>query len=198
MDQLLEWDGSALLWINSHHNPVLDAVLAPISFSGEVGAVWILLFLGMMVFGKREHRIAALTFMLTILVVDRVICPLFKDEFFRVRPYEAIEGIRQWGHRWGGGSFPSGHAHSVWIGAIVLSDRWRRLSIPLAVYALLTCYSRPYFGMHYPLDVIGGSIIGIVSAFIVVIVQHLLRRRYGVPAGSGVLSCGEDSDDVSR
>jgi len=164
---ILHLDTRALIWINSHHSALLDAVLTPVAYAGEGGALWFALCLGLLIFGKREHKVTGLVLLLSIILVDRLIAAPLGRALFRTRPYLALDGVRQLGVRWSGTSFPSGHAHSVWIAAIILGDRWRKLAIPLVAFALLTCYSRPYFGMHYPLDVIAGSAIGISAGFLV-------------------------------
>jgi undecaprenyl-diphosphatase len=176
---LLQWDKSALIWINSHHSPLLDFLLLPISLVGEVSIIWIALCLGLLIFGKLPDKKFALVLGLTMLAVDRLVAAPLGHAFFRERPYLALEGIRQMGIRWTGSSFPSGHAHAVWLATVLLGQRWRKLLPYLIIFAVLTCYSRPYFGMHYPLDVLAGALIGTAAGFAVlglVRLQPLLFR----------------------
>jgi undecaprenyl-diphosphatase len=177
MHSLTTLDKSLLIWINGHHNVVLDAILIPVSLAGEFGAIWFAVCLGLLIFGKRRHRIAALMLLVTMIVVDRLVAAQIGHFVPRERPYLAIQGIRQAGVRWTGNSFPSGHAHTVWEAAIILGSRWRRLIVPLVVFALLTCYSRPYLGMHYPGDVLAGSALGIIGGFGAVMIGRLADRK---------------------
>ncbi len=71
-------------------------------------------------------------------------------------------------------TFPSGHALIVSAGATVVlllfNNTLRKLgiSIALAVEAALVCISRVYVGGHYPLDVVGGILLGVGVALIFV------------------------------
>lgn len=177
MDQIFTWDKNALIWINSHHNSFLDALLIPISYAGELAALWIILSLGMLIFGKSRERKTALLFIIVLLVVDRVFSAMLGHMLPRVRPCEAIEGIRQLGIHWTSGSFPSGHAHSVWLATIIFGSRYPKWIIPMVVFSVLTCYSRPYMGMHYPLDVIGGSLLGVAAGFATLGIERLIVKQ---------------------
>ena len=78
-------------------------------------------------------------------------------------------------------SYQSGHAMIASVGAAVLlsmfRDSYRKLaiSIGLSVEAALICFSRVYVGGHYPLDVIGGILLGVGVAFIFVTVASTKR-----------------------
>ncbi len=174
---MFEIDRQVLLWINGHHNIFLDAILAPVAFAGEGGAIWIAVCIYLLIVGKPGYRRTALILIITMIAVDKLIAGPVGLLFDRPRPYVTMEVIRQMGVRWTSGSFPSGHAHSVCVAAIILSNQWRRLTIPLVIFAILTCYSRPYFGMHYPIDTLAGALIGIIAGFSVVGVDRLIQRR---------------------
>jgi undecaprenyl-diphosphatase len=71
-------------------------------------------------------------------------------------------------------AFPSGHALIVSAGATVAlllfnnTPRKLVISIALTVEAALVCISRVYIGGHYPLDVVGGILLGVGVALIFV------------------------------
>lgn len=74
-------------------------------------------------------------------------------------------------------SFPSGHAATAFAAATVLSTCAPRLAPAFYVLAAAIAYSRLYVGVHFPLDIVGGIVIGVVTALLLrAAVQRRLRR----------------------
>ena len=78
-------------------------------------------------------------------------------------------------------AFPSGHALIVSAGAagalLLFRDTPRKLviSIILAIEAALVCISRVYVGGHYPLDVVGGILLGVGVSLIFVGIEKRIE-----------------------
>jgi len=62
------------------------------------------------------------------------------------------------------GSFPSGHASTSFAAATVLTFARPRWAPAFFLLALAIGFSRVYVGVHYPLDVVGGAVLGILVA----------------------------------
>ncbi len=62
------------------------------------------------------------------------------------------------------GSFPSGHAATSFAAATVLTFARPRWAPAFFLLALAIGFSRIYVGVHYPLDVVGGAVLGILVA----------------------------------
>jgi undecaprenyl-diphosphatase len=83
-----------------------------------------------------------------------------------------------------GNSFPSGHAATSFAGAALLSrylpGRWPVLYL----LAVGIAFSRVYIGVHYPADVVGGAILGLLTAIALpLLAASLLRLGRAPPPG---------------
>ena len=67
-------------------------------------------------------------------------------------------------------SFPSGHASHSFCMATMFALRYPAqpyIYLPMYAWSLIICYGRSYFGLHYPVDLLGGISIGAISSILV-------------------------------
>ena len=94
---------------------------------------------------------------------------IIKNLFARIRPYEVIDGLILLVGKAPDYSFPSGHTGSAFALAVVIFMVMdRKYGIIALVLASLMGFSRLYVGIHYPSDVLGGVILGVVTSVIAV------------------------------
>jgi len=89
---------------------------------------------------------------------------LLKDATGEERPAFRYPEPRALLHAPHTGSFPSGHAATSFASAAVLSVFAPRLAPGFILLAAAIGFSRVYVGVHYPLDVVGGAVLGVAVA----------------------------------
>jgi undecaprenyl-diphosphatase len=100
---------------------------------------------------------------LAYILADALLKPLIARE----RPFDTIEVARVLDRRPTTYSFPSGHAASAVAGAWTVGGLWPAGRPLLWTLAMLISVSRVYVGVHYPVDVIVGALVGCASAGLV-------------------------------
>jgi undecaprenyl-diphosphatase len=78
-------------------------------------------------------------------------------------------------------SFPSGHTSTSFACAYVISRLAPRLTVYVYALAALIGFSRIYVGVHYPLDVLAGAVLGVVVAKALLMLLEALRRSPQAP-----------------
>jgi len=157
-------DQQLFLFLNSFNSPFCDQVMHAIS--GKI--IWVPLYLAILVFlgvkYKRKFLIIVLFIILAATLSDQI-SVLIKN-LVRLRPcYEpSLEGhVHVVNGECGGQySFVSSHASNSFdvalLSLLYIKKRW--YSISIIIWALVIGYSRIYLGVHYPGDVICGSLLG--------------------------------------
>jgi undecaprenyl-diphosphatase len=140
-----------------------ETFTAAMVFFSEYGReyFWISIVGIMMVFGKRETKLLALE-LAALFIVGIFVGEILKSVIYRPRPFEVLSDIIARVPLDRNSSYPSGHALIVSIGAFFCLAKFKRRSVALllTLEAALVCYSRVYVGVHYPLDIVAGILVG--------------------------------------
>lgn len=177
-EQILDWDKQFLLTLNSHHSPWLDRFMWLLSDT----IVWLPLLLVFLVILIRNRQsralILILAFVLLFLITDQVSSSIIKPLVERLRPTHDPE-FGDWvnvvnNYRGGLYGFVSSHAANAFgfAGLSILLFRSWPYSIAILVWASLISFSRIYLGIHYPLDVIFGILLGLLSSVVIFILYR--------------------------
>lgn len=166
-----------LLWIqNNLRAEWLTPVVKGITYLGNAGILWIILSLVFLIFKKtRKTGICTSTALIFDLLSVNV---LIKNLAARTRPYELIEELTILIEKQSDYSFPSGHtAASFAFVSVLWFTAPKKVSIPLTVLACLISLSRLYLGVHYPTDILGGAVIGVVCGIAAVAAINFVEKK---------------------
>ncbi len=153
-----------LLFFQRIANPVLDVLMNAVSMTGEIIIpLFIILFIYWCMDKKRGFAVTLS--MLTALITTQIVKAIVRyPRPFMVYP-ELISGGRL--ETATGYSFPSGHSTgaSSFYGSLAVVFRSWVLRAIAVILIIMVPVSRMYLGVHWPMDVLAGTIIGLFSAF---------------------------------
>ncbi len=185
IDTLLEWDKDAFWAIHqSWSNPFFDAVLPWL----REPLFWIPVYIFLIFFSVKNYKrpesyrdglLWVLAVILVFAITDFTSASILKPFFARVRPCNE-ESFQPFIHhlvRCGSGkSFPSSHSSNHWglsffiIFTLGKYKRW--IKYAAVIWAFLVVLAQVYVGVHYPLDILGGFVLGYLAAVLISFVFH--------------------------
>ena len=173
LEFILELDTQLFLFLNSLHNAFWDPIMYEISEK----VFWYPFYgilIGLIIWRYKWNAIATLLFIaLLITLADQISVKGFKEVFERFRPTHnpqidhLVHTVK--GYRGGDFGFVSSHAANTFAYALFSSKLFknRYYSWFIFIWAAIVSYSRIYLGVHYPLDIIGGALLGIALGYLV-------------------------------
>lgn len=161
---------------NNLSNPVFDLIMPFLTNLGSFFVILIICIITILIcrhYNKERYlKISKMCLYALLLSGGIVLC--LKFGIVESRPFETLSHVNQLVAPSEPNSFPSGHTSSTFSVVTVLVHEFRQkklLVIPLIIFALLIGFSRVYCGLHYPLDVVVGAMVGIVSGVIILKVK---------------------------
>lgn len=162
MSAVIQFDIWAAIKLQKHQLPIVNKILLAITRSANGGLIWILAGLGVLA-GFREKHFGILFF--CVLIFTAVINNLIlKSIFMRKRPCDLFQRIPVQIKRPCGSSFPSGHTAVSFACATALCAIYLPIGIAAICLAAVIGFTRVYFFVHFPTDVLFGMISGVTIA----------------------------------
>lgn len=168
------WNITLFHLVNEHHVPALDVVMGFFDTLGlsyikehkiDIGIGWVLIPVFLYAGFRRRHLLTTLLLGLAIETAGIVILKQFFDQ---PRPGLLLTHLHEllaYHHN----SFPSGHTAMMCViaGVMMYGERWW-VKVLWVLPALIIAYQRLYVGVHFPLDLLAGALLGTISAMITV------------------------------
>lgn len=154
--------------IQSMSSPFLDSFFSSVTHLGDGGFIWIVTGVLLIIYGgvKKKRRVLLCGFTLLLALLFGFIGGnlTLKPIIARPRPYEGLD-IPLLIKAPSDFSFPSGHTLSSFAASVSIFLYNRKYGAAAIILACVIAFSRLYLYVHFPSDILFGTVLGIVCAF---------------------------------
>ena len=166
MSLIYQFDFTVNDWIAEHITcDFLDPIMRVITSLGDGGIFWILIAATFLCFKKtRRFGVAmAISLIISTIITNLTLKPLIdRPRPYELRPIEDLDTSLLPSDA----SFPSGHTTVSFSGAFSLFWQNKKLGAPALALAALIAFSRLYFYLHHPTDILGGILVGLAASLL--------------------------------
>ena len=184
LSKLLKGDQDLFLLLNGIGTEPWDGFWVFISSTKSAIPLFLLIVFLLIQKHRKHFWVGLIVISVAVGLADFTSVHCFKNVFMRLRPSHApelVDQIRLLVSKGGLYGFVSSHAANFFaLAAICSSVFYERKYIPYLFYswAILVGYSRVYVGKHYPLDILGGAILGIFIAKMIWVMAKRIKKKY--------------------
>ncbi|MEO6684268.1 MAG: phosphatase PAP2 family protein [Ginsengibacter sp.] len=174
-DSILRLDYEAFYKVNEQwHNSFFDTVLPFI----REPSIWIPFYFFMLLFGLINFKLRGVYwvvfFIITAMLSDYISSSIIKENFTRLRPcrepflVDQVRFLVSYCPR--SSSFTSSHAVNHFAISMYIFTTFKKSLSPkwalMFLWAFAISYAQVYVGVHFPLDVICGALVGLIIGYI--------------------------------
>ncbi len=154
-------DQTILFFIqNNFHFPLIDKIMILFTTAGNWGLIWIIISI-LLLLNKKTRNIGIVT-LIALFLSAIFVEVLLKNIIQRPRPFIAFPSFHILVSKPNSFSFPSGHTASSFAVGYVLVNYFKKFSLLIWLVAILIAFSRLYLALHFPSDLIGGVVLGLI------------------------------------
>lgn len=184
LDAIIDFDKRLLLLLNSWNAPWLDQIMMALTN----GVYWLPLFLliiGAIIYRYKLNAIIVFVYLIIVIVLtDQISSSIIKPWIGRLRPSHDpdLKDLVHIVNNYRGGlySFVSSHATNAFGVAtflfLAVRSRVRWIWV-MFIWASIFAYTRIYLGVHYPLDILCGGVLGAFIAYAIAQLGRILPGK---------------------
>lgn len=161
-------------------NPLFDKIMPFITERDSWILIYVLLIIALIWKGGRKGIICLIFLLIGIAITDQVSSKLLKGLFERLRPCFTLENVRLLVDCGPGKSFPSSHAANNFFLATILAYFYNEYKYILFIIAAAIAFSRVYVGVHYPFDITGGAVLGVLIGYAMALLAKLALEKFAL------------------
>ena len=184
MNEIIQGDKEVFLYLNNLGSSSFDQFWILLSETW----IWVPLYMIFLYLLFRTFPLRSLIFILIFIAlgvtVSDQLAGIFKTGIARFRPCHdpALEGLMREVKCGGQFGFYSSHASNTFFIAtfmsLLLKNKFKILPYVLLFWAAIVSYSRIYLGVHFPLDLIMGGLMGfLLGGLFATITQNVLNKQ---------------------
>jgi undecaprenyl-diphosphatase len=183
METILQYDTQLFLYLNSLHFDWLDPIMAQVTRRNTWFPSYLVFAIWLYFQDKKSAVFQIASIVIAVLLADQLCSSILKPLVGRLRPCNEplLQGlIHIVGDCGGKFGFCSSHAANSFALAtsVYLFFGKNKYTVLLFFWAIIISYSRVYVGVHYPLDIVFGAIIGCAFAYLSFNALNFVKKRY--------------------
>jgi undecaprenyl-diphosphatase len=165
-----QFDTDVFLWLNSFHTESLDQIMQWITNRNSWFPLYGIL-IGSIIWNRKMKSLGILMMIIfSVIISDQICSSILKPFIHRLRPCQElslnnlVHTVGNCGGQFGFCSSHAANSFTLVTCLILLFGKQLKQIKYLYIWAIIVSYSRIYVGVHYPLDVLAGAGIGVLSA----------------------------------
>ena len=167
---------SILYAIQNLRTDFLDTVIVKLTeLVGSYGEIWLIAAAVMLT--NRKTRRCAYTMLISYLLVFGIGQLWLKNVIVRGRPCNIDRAVKLLVERPTSWGFPSTHTGWAFAAATSVFLHHKKAGIAVLVLAVLIAFSRLYLFVHFPSDVLGGIVLGVLAALIAKVIVNAVEKK---------------------
>ena len=127
---------------------------------------------------RAHHENVGLIILIALIFSFLITNLTLKPLVSRIRPYEVKDQVKLLVGQLKDFSFPSGHTSASFAAATAIWLSNRKWGIAALILASIIAFSRLYLYVHFPTDILGGAVIGAVSALLAQKIYRWGNRKW--------------------